>query len=355
MSSDYAINICISSFVFEGKRYLLNYIVARHQAKFQHPTPIRWWAIAFRIWCLSCNSHWSLVTLKHFVGGVSINIICIYTTLMHGEWYGTCICWYMDYDAMYYYNDKITTWSVMTHTFTVFVILHESLQRRNNGCDGVSNHQPRHSLLNRLFRCRSKKTSKLRVTGLCTGNSPVTDEFPVQMASNAENVSIWWHHHDVCFMWYRNQFCPGRDIMNENHAQIGPWMTINLYSGQSMCQFIHCTSATVQNTHSIFLTSSFRSGWPHSLRRRHNERNGVSNHQPHHCLLFPSFIQPQIKENMKSLRQWPLWGDRWPVNSRHKGPVTRKIFPFDDVIMNTGSVARFRGISPDILGDVTGP
>ena len=25
---------------------------------------------------------------------------------------------------------------------------------------------------------------------------------------------------------------------------------------------------------------------------------------------------------------------RWPVNSPHKGPVTRKIFPFDDVIMN---------------------
>ena len=25
--------------------------------------------------------------------------------------------------------------------------------------------------------------------------------------------------------------------------------------------------------------------------------------------------------------------DRWPVNSPHKGPVTRKMFPFDDVIM----------------------
>ena len=28
------------------------------------------------------------------------------------------------------------------------------------------------------------------------------------------------------------------------------------------------------------------------------------------------------------------WGiHRWPVNSPHKGPVTRKMFPFDDVIM----------------------
>ena len=39
------------------------------------------------------------------------------------------------------------------------------------------------------------KTSKLRVTGLCAGNSPVTGEFPAQMSSNAENVSIWWRHH----------------------------------------------------------------------------------------------------------------------------------------------------------------
>ena len=39
------------------------------------------------------------------------------------------------------------------------------------------------------------RTSKLRVTGLCAGNSPVTGEFPAQMASNAENVSIWWRHH----------------------------------------------------------------------------------------------------------------------------------------------------------------
>ena len=37
---------------------------------------------------------------------------------------------------------------------------------------------------------QGQKTSKLRITGLCAGNSPVTGEFPAQMASNAENVSI---------------------------------------------------------------------------------------------------------------------------------------------------------------------
>ena len=52
-------------------------------------------------------------------------------------------------------------------------------------------------LLNRLFRRRSKKTSKLRVIGLCEGNSPVTGEFPAQKASDAGKVSIWWRHHVV--------------------------------------------------------------------------------------------------------------------------------------------------------------
>ena len=72
-----------------------------------------------------------------------------------------------------------------------------SLQWRHNERDSVSNHQPHDCLLNRLFRRRSKKTSKLRVTGLCAGNSPRTGEFPTQMASYAENVSIWWHHHVI--------------------------------------------------------------------------------------------------------------------------------------------------------------
>ena len=73
------------------------------------------------------------------------------------------------------------------------------------GRDSVSNHQPDDYLLNRLFRRRSKKTSNLRVTGLCAGNSPVTGELPAQMASNAENVSICWRHHEpivtFCVNW----------------------------------------------------------------------------------------------------------------------------------------------------------
>ena len=70
------------------------------------------------------------------------------------------------------------------------------LRWRHDERDGVSNHQPHDCLLKCLFRRRSKERSKLHATGLCVGNSPVTDEFPTQRASNAEDVSIWWRHHD---------------------------------------------------------------------------------------------------------------------------------------------------------------
>ena len=67
--------------------------------------------------------------------------------------------------------------------------------RRHNGRDSISNHQLHLCLLNRLFMHRWTKTSKLCVTGLCAGNSPVAGEFPAQMVSNTENVPIWWRHH----------------------------------------------------------------------------------------------------------------------------------------------------------------
>ena len=94
------------------------------------------------------------------------------------------------------------------------------LQWRLNGRDSVSNHQPHDCFLNRLFRRRSKKTSKLRITVLCVENSAGTGEFPAQMASYAENVSIWWRHYDydsfrislICHLGYH--CCPA-DLLSE--------------------------------------------------------------------------------------------------------------------------------------------
>ena len=71
-----------------------------------------------------------------------------------------------------------------------------ALLRRHNERHGVSNHRRHYFLLNGLFGHKLKKTSKVRVTGLCEGNSPVTGEFPVQKGRNGENVSIWWRHHE---------------------------------------------------------------------------------------------------------------------------------------------------------------
>ena len=82
-------------------------------------------------------------------------------------------------------------WHDISYSTAATQELHKSLQWRHNGHGSISNHQPHDCLLNRLFRRRSKKISKLRVTGLCAGNSPGTGEFPAQMARYAENVSIW--------------------------------------------------------------------------------------------------------------------------------------------------------------------
>ena len=51
-----------------------------------------------------------------------------------------------------------------------------------------------------VYTGEDKKKSKLRVTGPCEGNSAVTGEFPAQMASNAEKVSIWRRHHVSTFV-----------------------------------------------------------------------------------------------------------------------------------------------------------
>ena len=119
----------------------------------------------------------------------------------------------------------------------------DSLQWRHNGRDSVSNHQLHHCLLNGLIRRRSKKRSKLRVTDLCAGNSPVTGEFPAQMASNAENVCIWWSYHVILRrVWI--QYIPNR-------------IWCNFYIQQIV----------------------------YPLQKRHNERDDVSNHQCLDCLL----------------------------------------------------------------------
>ena len=106
-----------------------------------------------------------------------------------------------------------------------------SLQWRHNGRDGVSYHQPRDCLLNRIFRSSSKKASKLRVTALCAGNSPVTSEVPAQRVSNAENVSIWW-----CYHVAKCVFIMARTSLNNKPWFVSIKYCLAKYFGSRRCQ-----------------------------------------------------------------------------------------------------------------------
>ena len=154
-----------------------------------------------------------------------------------------------------------------------------ALQWRHNGRDDVSNHQPHECSLNRLFRCRSKEASQLRVTGLCVGNLPVTGEFPAQRASNAENASIWWRQQG----WFaynqawRKHYCvlyvnvvlkwslPIYGMITALHGGSVPWCIH--YSDVIMCAMFLKTPAS------------------------------------------RLFTQAHIKVNMKALRHWALWAE----------------------------------------------
>ena len=70
-----------------------------------------------------------------------------------------------------------------------------------------------------------------------------------------------------------------------------------------------------------------------SLRWRHNHHPAVSNHQPHGCLLNRLFRRRWKKTSKLRVTGLCAGNSPGPVNSPHKGPVTRKMFPFDDVIM----------------------
>ena len=81
-----------------------------------------------------------------------------------------------------------------------------------------------------------------------------------------------------------------------------------------------------------------------SLHWRHNDHDGVSNHQPHDCLLNRLFGRRLKKTSKLRVTGLCAGNSTGPVNSPHKGPVTRKMFPFDDVIM----------IGTDSASEVTG-
>ena len=123
----------------------------------------------------------------------------------------------ISHHIMTYFYQEFSWWSDSGNDTVYKTLFYDTLQWRHNVCDCVSNHQPRDCLLSRLFRRRSNKTSKLRITGLCGWNSPITGEFPAQRASNAENVSIRWRHHETMSLIVDTQ-----SVSALNMAWLGP-------------------------------------------------------------------------------------------------------------------------------------
>ena len=69
-----------------------------------------------------------------------------------------------------------------------------------------------------------------------------------------------------------------------------------------------------------------------TLHWHHNERDGISSHR--RLLFAQPYVRSQIKENIKVPHHWPMWWESTDErHSPHKGPITRKMFSFDDVIL----------------------
>ena len=102
-----------------------------------------------------------------------------YIFILHTNCIGILIClsekiWFL----AFFFVDAMAVSDLPARIQTLISVYNcffpKSWQWRNNGPDGVSNHQPNTCLLGRLFRPRSRKTSKLCVTGIFAGNSPMT-------------------------------------------------------------------------------------------------------------------------------------------------------------------------------------
>ena len=71
-----------------------------------------------------------------------------------------------------------------------------------------------------------------------------------------------------------------------------------------------------------------------TLKWRYNGRDNGPNHRRFYCLLNRLFRR-RSKKNQRSASAAFVRGiHRWPVNSPHKGQVTWKTIPFEDVIIN---------------------
>ena len=171
----------------------------------------------------------------------------------------------------------------------------------------------------------------------------------------------WWRHDDVIKWRHFPRYWPfvrgiHRSPVNSPHkgqwrgalmfslicARINRW-TNNRKAGDLRRCRSHCDvivmyicwrSGTIKHRSTANTISYTRSQLTISHQWHYNERNGVSSHRRLDCLLNCFFRRPiQSKYQSSASLAFFRGIHRWPVNSPHKGPVMRKRFPFDDVII----------------------
>ena len=113
---------------------------------------------------------------------------------------------------------------------------------------------------------------------------------------------------------------------------------IHAFTFHTCCQIIHDFTTLYTRT---------------ALQWRHNDHDGVSNHQSLRCLLNRVFKRRWKKTSNLRVTGLCAGNSPGPVNSPHKGQVTRKMFPFDDVIMETGRMYVMRSKFTYILHSIS--
>ena len=133
------------------------------------------------------------------------------------------------------------------------------------------------------------------------------------------------------FVWLMYPLSCGSLHWHYGNRVIGAWIMISFESDYLFMTLTKCWIIISADERGLRCPILWKL-W-YILQWRHNGRDGVSNHQPHHCLLNRLFRR-RSKKTLK-LRVTGLCREihRWPKNSPHKWPVTLKTFPFDDVIV----------------------
>ena len=199
-----------------------------------------------------------------------------------------------------------------------------ALQRRHNELDGVSNHQRLDCLLNRLFRNRSKKTSKLCVTSLFEENPPV---IPSQRTSKPDFFHFMTSSCNVV-TWYSRY---GIDLDLPEYSGVRTRSVLNCCSNVLICDYTFSQSGT-RHEPTLPVSGECDKKWHH-----YNDvvKSTIASQITSLTIVYSTVYSGAGQRNHQSsaLLAFVRGIHRWPMNSPHKWPITRKMFPFDDVIM----------------------